>query len=51
LIFWGWVLGIVGMFLAVPITMTIKIAFESSENTKWIGILLSNISQEKRSLN
>ncbi|MGD9553836.1 MAG: AI-2E family transporter [Arcobacteraceae bacterium] len=51
LIFWGWVLGIVGMFLAVPITMTIKIAFESSENTKWIGILLSNISQEKRPIN
>ncbi len=50
LIFWGWVLGIVGMFLAVPITMTIKIAFESSENTKWIGILLSNISQEKSKL-
>lgn len=46
LIFWGWVLGIVGMFLAVPITMTIKIAFESSENTKWIGILLSNISHD-----
>lgn len=50
LIFWGWVLGIVGMFLAVPITMTIKIAFESSENTKWIGILLSNISQEKNKI-
>ncbi len=47
LIFWGWVLGIVGMFLAVPITMTIKIAFESSENTKWIGIILSNISSIK----
>ncbi|MFA7084796.1 MAG: AI-2E family transporter [Arcobacteraceae bacterium] len=50
LIFWGWVLGIVGMFLAVPITMTIKIAFESSENTKWIGLLLSNISKEKRAV-
>ena len=47
LIFWGWVLGIVGMFLAVPITMTIKIAFESSQNTQWIGILLSNISEKK----
>lgn len=47
LIFWGWVLGIVGMFLAVPITMTIKIAFESSKNTQWIGILLGNISQNK----
>ena len=42
LIFWGWILGIAGMFLAVPITMTLKIAFESTQNTKWIGILLSN---------
>lgn len=47
LIFWGWVLGIVGMFLAVPITMTIKIAFESSKNTQWIGILLGDISHNK----
>ncbi len=51
LIFWGWVFGIVGMFLAVPITMTIKIAFESSENTKWIGIILSNISQDTNKIN
>lgn len=43
LIFWGWVLGIVGMFLAVPITMTLKIAFNSTKETKWIAILMSNI--------
>ncbi len=42
LIFWGWVLGIVGMFLAVPITMTLKIAFDSSTETKWLSILMSN---------
>jgi len=44
LILWGWILGIAGMFLAVPITMTLKIAFESTQNTKWIGILLSKLS-------
>ncbi|HHD83500.1 MAG TPA: AI-2E family transporter, partial [Campylobacteraceae bacterium] len=43
LIFWGWVLGPVGMFLAVPLTMTLKIAFDSSPRTLWIGILLSNL--------
>ncbi|WP_457608600.1 AI-2E family transporter [Nitratifractor sp.] len=42
LIFWGWVLGPVGMFLAVPLTMTLKIAFDSNERTRWIGILMSN---------
>ncbi len=46
LIFWGWILGIAGMFLAVPITMTLKIAFESTQNTKWIGILLSTLSKK-----
>lgn len=45
LIFWGWILGIVGMFLAVPITMTLKIAFESNNNTKWLGIFMSSISK------
>lgn len=47
LILWGWVLGIVGMFLAVPITMTLKIAFDSNSSTKWLGILMSNLSSKK----
>jgi len=42
LIFWGWVLGPVGMLLGVPLTMAIKIGFESSEATRPIAILLSN---------
>ncbi len=49
LIFWGWVLGPAGMFLAVPLTMTLKIAFDSNQNTKWIGILFSNLSKKKKS--
>lgn len=40
LLFWGFVLGLVGMFLSVPITMTIKIVLEQNESTKWIAILL-----------
>ncbi|MEJ1364829.1 MAG: AI-2E family transporter [Candidatus Sedimenticola sp. (ex Thyasira tokunagai)] len=40
LVFWGWVLGSVGMFLSVPLTMTIKIALDSSESTRWIAVLL-----------
>lgn len=47
LILWGWVLGIVGMFLAVPITMTLKIAFDSNNTTKWISILMSDIGNKK----
>jgi AI-2 transport protein TqsA len=42
LIFWGSLLGIVGAILCIPLTMTMKFAFESSENTKWIAILLGS---------
>lgn len=48
LIFWGWVLGSVGMFLAVPLSMTIKLAFESNESTKPIAMLLSSIDKTSR---
>ena len=40
LLFWGWVLGPVGMLLAVPLTMTAKIALDSREETRWIAVIL-----------
>jgi len=42
LIFWGWVLGPVGMLLSVPLTMTVKIAFESYESGRWLAVLLGD---------
>jgi AI-2 transport protein TqsA len=41
LVFWGWILGPVGMFLSVPLTMTLKIFLDSYESSKGIGLLLS----------
>lgn len=40
LVFWGWVLGPVGMLLSVPLTITVKIALESFNESRWIAIIL-----------
>ena len=42
LVFWGWLLGSVGMVLSVPLTIAGKIALEAHPDTKWIAILLSD---------
>ncbi len=48
LVFWGWVLGPVGMLLSVPLTMTVKIALGSSESTKWLAVLLDSDASEEQ---
>ncbi len=40
LVFWGWLLGPVGMLLSVPLTMTMKIALDGSEETRWLAVML-----------
>jgi len=40
ILFWGWVFGPIGMLLSVPLTITIKIILDYSDETKWISILL-----------
>jgi predicted PurR-regulated permease PerM len=47
LLFWGFILGTVGMFLSVPITMTIKIILEHNEKTRWLAILLGTPAEAK----
>jgi AI-2 transport protein TqsA len=42
LIFWGSLLGLIGVVLCIPFTMTLKFAFESSKSTRWIGTLLES---------
>ena len=41
LLFWGFVWGIPGMFLAVPMTAILKIVFENIEGLKPVAILMS----------
>ena len=45
LIFWGWLLGLVGMLLSVPLTIIVKIALEQTQGGKSIAILLSDMNQ------
>lgn len=40
LVFWGWLLGPVGMLLSVPLTMVVKVILENVPSTKSAAILL-----------
>lgn len=42
LVFWGWVLGPVGMLLSVPLTVTVKLALDSKNETRWLGSILGH---------
>ena len=37
LLFRGWILGPVGMLLSVPLTITVKIALDSREESRWMS--------------
>ena len=39
-VFWGLILGAVGVFLAIPLTIAVKLFLESWEETRWIGELM-----------
>jgi predicted PurR-regulated permease PerM len=47
LLFWGFILGTVGMFLCIPITLTLKIILEQNEKTRWLAILLGTPAEAK----
>jgi len=47
LVFWGWVLGPIGMLLAVPLTMTLKIMLKSYEQTRPFALLLEGAEDKQ----
>lgn len=40
LVFWGFLLGPVGMFLSVPLTMLAKILLNNADDLRWLAIML-----------
>lgn len=40
-VFWGWLWGPLGMLLAVPLTMVLKVILEGSDEFRWIGVAIS----------
>lgn len=44
-LFWGFIWGPVGMFLAVPLTMVLKVMLDNSDELRWIAVA---ITKEKR---
>lgn len=41
-LFWGWVWGPIGMLLAVPITVLIKLACENSRDLSWVATIIAD---------
>lgn len=50
MIFWGSLLGIIGAILSIPLTMTLKFAFERNDRTRWIAMLLESENFSKYSV-
>lgn len=50
LIFWGFILGPVGMFLSVPLMMVIKIILENNPNSAWAAAMLGTQSEAEACL-
>ena len=46
LVFWGWVLGPVGMLLSAPLTMIVKFTLENSEDSKWLAVMMGSKAPE-----
>ena len=40
-IFWGWLWGPLGMFLAVPLTMVLKVLLDNNAEFQWISVAMA----------
>jgi predicted PurR-regulated permease PerM len=40
-VFWGWLWGPIGMFLAVPLTIMIKVLLENTQEFRWVSAAMA----------
>ncbi len=45
MVFWGWVLGPVGMLLSAPLTITVHIVLNGFDDTRWIATLMGGTAR------
>lgn len=45
--FWSWLMGPLGMFLAMPVTVTVYFVLDSFEETRWVALLMTMPGSEK----
>ena len=50
-IFWGWIWGPIGMLMAVPLTMLLKVAMDNSSDFRWVAVAISKEVKGKESEN
>jgi AI-2 transport protein TqsA len=46
-LFWGWMWGPVGMFLAVPLTMLVKMMLGHSDEFRWLSVAMAKKKMKK----
>lgn len=39
-LFWGWLWGPIGMLLAVPLTMMVKVVLDNSDEFRWVAVAI-----------
>ncbi|TVQ23636.1 MAG: AI-2E family transporter [Spirochaetaceae bacterium] len=50
LLLWGWLWGVMGLFLAVPLTVALKIVFENIPGFEFVGVLMGRSEMHEEQL-
>lgn len=45
-LFWGWLWGLIGIVLAVPLTMILKVVLDNSDEFRWIAVAIGQEVQK-----